>query len=123
METTESIQDSETNMYVFLIPCPLSQGELVYEREKRNNPRTGSALPRSMVAERDSESHEKADYMPVACADWSTKGQTSQSYEDHVRRKFSASSGGLSKYVLCSLEMLNMAGFWWDEHWASAVAF
>ena len=84
----------------------------MYEREKRNNPRTGSALPRSIAAEENSNSHEKADYVPVAYADWSAKGQTSQIYEDHVRRKFSASSGGLSRYVLCSSEMLNMAGFW-----------
>ena len=48
--------------------------------------------------------------MPVPCADGSTKGQNAQIYEDHVRRKFSAPSGGLSRYVLCSSEMLNMAG-------------
>ena len=77
----------------------------MYERGERNNPRKGSALRRSMAAEENSNSHERADYMPVACADWSTKGQTSQIYEDHVRRKFSASSGGLSRYVLCSSKM------------------
>ena len=76
------------------------------ERKKKNNPRAGDAPPRFQLW----RPREILISMLVSCADGSTKGQNSQIYEDHVRRKFSASSGDLSRYVLCSSEMLNMAG-------------